>query len=320
MNSLITKQDLDWTMVTKTINFSYTGGRYTQNFSIRGTNLPWRYECGCDWILVSAGATSLTVEVGAIYGFSGRTGTVRVFDKFGNEIDLVVEQSGYTDLSVEMPSDIVLYQDYYTENETYDVYVTVYGGPTQEVECAPLEPYAEKVWDNSDMYNDFVLRIPSTLKGEFDVKHSDASAFSDFCAEHGLDYPKEKLEKKLNIVQIAPEDVVGTMVVEYGGKEYTNNGEVVEVEVSSANPVTVKIISTEFVTVLSKTEYSVVRNSPVEVQSKPNWLEVSVKDGEISLVCNERNRFSDRYSSIMLVNSQNKRQNITVRLKQKSGD
>ena len=52
-----------WTMISKKITFDYKGGEYTQSFKIRGTNLPWTYECDVDWISVNPGASSLTIDV-----------------------------------------------------------------------------------------------------------------------------------------------------------------------------------------------------------------------------------------------------------------
>lgn len=314
------RQDLNWVMVSKTINFDYTGGRYTQNFNIRGTNLPWRYECEDSWIVISTGAMSLTVEVGTIYDFNTRTGVVKVFDKFNNEIDLIVEQTGYYSLSVEMPSNVVLYQNYYNENQSYDVYLTVYGGPNQMIKCKELEPYIQKVWDNSDMYNDFILRIPQTLKGDFTVKHSDYTAFKKFCKNNGIDYPKGDLEKKLSIVQVTAEDAVGTITVVYDGKEYTNNGETIEIDVNYTNPVEINVISTEYIVVMSKTEYSIVKDSPVGVPTVPEWLDVEVIGKKIKLKCNEKNNFNDRYSIIRLENKQNTQQYIPIKIRQKSGE
>ena len=103
-------------MGTKKILFTYNGGEYIQNLKIRGTNLPWTYECSDAWIDIKPGATSLTIKVGTIYDFNSRVGTIKIFDRFKNEIDLVIEQTGYYDLSVEMPNNIILYQGYYDEN------------------------------------------------------------------------------------------------------------------------------------------------------------------------------------------------------------
>lgn len=309
-----------WVMVSKTIKFDYTGGKYIQDFQIRGTNLPWTYECDADWIELTAGATSLIIVVNCIYDFNTRVGTVKVFDRFRNEIDLVVEQTGYYDLSVEMPSDIVLYHSYYDENDTYNVYLTVYGGPTQNIKCKELEPYLQKIWDNSDMYNDFMIRIPQTLSGTFSVKHSDYTQYKKFCKENGLEYPKDKLEKKISITQVSVEDVIGEMVVKYNDNEYTNNGESFEVDVSYVNITEIEIVSTKFMVVNSMTKCSVVENSPVSVSKLPIWLDATVIGNKIKLTCNEKNNFGDRLSSFKIENTENTRQYIMVDVKQKSGN
>lgn len=306
-------------MTSKIIKFDYNGGEYTQNLKIVGTNLPWRYECDNDWIFVSTAATTITVYVRPIYDFETRTGIVRVYDKFNNELDLIVEQTGYYDLSIEIPSNVVLYETYYDNNQTYDVYVTVYGGPVQYVDCGDLSGYIEKVWDNSEMYNDFMVRIPKDLKGDFIVKHSDWAKFKEFCDKMGMEYPKEQLEKKINIVQVSIDDVIGEMVVEVNGEEYTNKSDVFELEVNSFKSVDINIKSTKFTVVESRTSYRVVRNSEVIVPVTPYWLDVKYSPGKIFLKCNERNNFDDRYTEIMLQNSDNSKQKIIIQLKQKSG-
>ena len=307
-------------MTSKKITFDYNGGEYTQNLKIKGTNLPWRYECNDDWILVTKTATAITVYTRPIYDFDTRTGTVKVYDKYNNELDLVVEQTGYYDLSIEMPTDVVLSYNYYKENDSYDVYITVYGGPLQYVDCKELEPYTQKVWDNSDMYNDFMVRIPQSLSGEFIIKHSDCEKFKEFCEEHGMEYPKGQLEKKLNIVQVSADDVIGEMVIDINGEEYTNKSDIFEVEVSYDKPVNINIVSTKFIVVESKTKYRVIKNSDVIIPTVPHWLDAKYKSDKIELRCTEVNNFADRYSEIMLQNKDNPRQTIRMQIKQKSGN
>ena len=307
-------------MTSKKITFDYNGGEYTQDLKIRGTNLPWKYECNDSWILVSTAASAITVYVRPIYDFNSRIGVVKIYDKYNNELDLIVEQTGYYDLSIEMPTDVVLYQNYYEENSSYDVYVTVYGGPLQYVDCKELEPYTQKVWDNSDMYNDFMVRIPQTLSGEFTVKHSDCEKFETFCKEHGMEYPKDQLEKKLNIVQVTADDVIGEMVININGEEYTNKSDIFEIEVGYDKPVEINIVSTKFIVVESKTKYRIVRGSDVIIPTYPLWLDVKYKTNKIALQCSEKNNFADRYSEIMLQNKDNSRQTIRIQIKQKSGN
>lgn len=307
-------------MDVKKITFDYNGGEYTQNLKIRGTNLPWTYECDESWISIKTGAASLTIKVGIIYDFSTRVGTIKIFDRFKNEIDLIVEQTGYYDLSVEMPSNIILYQDYYNENETYDVYLTVYGGPVQYVDCDALAPYIQKVWDNSDMYNDFILRIPQTLEGNFLVKHSDCEGFKKICEENGFTYPQDQLEKQLSIMQVTKEDIVGEMVVEYNGKQYTNYDDRFTVEVGYNKLAQVKVVSTKYLAVESKTECHMVTDSPVGVDNGIVWLDTNLKDNVLTIKCNEKNHSNDRYTQIKLKNINNPAQYIIIDIKQKSGD
>lgn len=316
---LITVQVLNLVMASKKITFKYSGGEYTQNFSIRGTNLPWTWECDTDWLAITTGAMSLTVKVAQTYDFATRNATIRVFDKFRNELDLEVEQTGYTDLSVECPTSIVLDEGYYNDNKTYDVYVTVYGGPTQEVSCKKIEPYLDKVWDNSDMYNDFIVRIPKELGGNFIVKHSDWKKFKTFCEENNIEYPKSKMEKKISITQVSTKDTIGELVLEYNGEKFTNWDEQMTIDVSSKETGEIKVVSAKFVAVVSRTECITNQDKDVKITSCPNWLNANIVGNRITLKCNEPNPFADRYGMLIIENLRNFNQKITIMVKQKSG-
>lgn len=315
----ITAQDLALTMVSKTITFDYNGGTYTQELKIRGTNLPWRYECDCKWIVVATAATSLTVNIQKTYDFNTRVGVVKIFDRFGNEINLVVEQTGYYDLSIECPTSVVLPYTYYNTNTTYDIYVTVYGGPTQEVNCKKITTYLNKVWDNSDMYNDFMVTIPQSLEGEFTIKHSDWKAFKDFCKKNDIPYPKDKLEKKLSIQQVSADDMVGEMVIDCNGRQYTNNDANIVVEIGVNSPVIIKIVSCKYTAVTSRTKCVVNEDKKIEIDNCPVWVDSAIDSDIITLTCKEENHFNDRTGTFKISNTNNSRQNITIQLKQKSG-
>lgn len=315
----ITEMVWNSTMNSKTITFDYTGGEYTQKFNIRGTNLPWTYECVDNWIAITTASNSLTVKVYPIYDYETRTGTVKIFDKFRNELDLVVEQTGYYDLSVECPSTVVLYESYYNDNESYDVYVTVYGGPTQEVGCKKITPYLKKVWDNSDMYNDFILQIPKSLSGDFNIKHSDWKGFKDFCKANGIDYPKAEMEKKLSIVQVTKDDAIGEMVIEYNSEQFTNKSENVTMDITAKDQIQLKVISTKYTTVISRTEYRVIQTKDVKISICPTWVDVKIFGDKIVLKAKETNHFNDLSGLLRIENISNSNQFIDITLKQKSG-
>ena len=71
---------------------------------------------------------------------------------------------------------------------------------------------------------------------------------------------------------------------------------------------------------MSKTEYSVVKDSTVSVQSAPNWVDVDTRGKKIRLKCNEKNNFSDRCFLTRLENKQNTQQYIPLKITQKSGE
>ena len=62
-----------------------------------------------------------------------------------------------------------------------------------------------------------------------------------------MEYPKDQLEKKLNIVQVSADDVIGEMVININGEEYTNKSDIFEIEVAYNKPIDINILSTEFI-------------------------------------------------------------------------
>ena len=303
-------------MNTKTIEFGYDGGSYTQAINIRGANLPWTSECDDTWVRVENAPTSVTVTVDRTYDYVQRESDVIIRDRFGNTICLHVVQHGYDKVCLECPEDVVLYDSYYDTNDTYDVYVTVYGGERQEVSCVKLQPYLDKVWDNSDLYNDFKLRIPRELSGTFVVEHMEAKRYRKYCKEHHIPYDNSDIRKTLNIVKISDEDAVGTMTVSHGGKVY-RNGDRITVEIDSMHEETVSVLSSEFRRVVSSTSYETVRNREVDFGPVPVWVSFTNDKGVLKIAASEPNRLDTRMCTTRIVNTKNPRQFIDVDIVQK---
>ena len=301
----------------KTVEFNYKGGEYTQKISIRGENLPWRYECNVDWIKVTTGATFLTFTVDPVYDYKKREGYIDIFDKFNNKLTLQVVQTGYTDLRIECPSSIVLYHTYYDLNEVFSVYLTIYGGELQEPSCNALKPYISKVWDNSAVYNDFVIRVPKTLDGTFTIEHMEARQFRKYCKENNIEYDNSALRKTITITQLTAEDVVGKMTIMVDGVSYSS-GDACVIEIDDKQDKRIDIVSTRFIKLKSNTEYEVVDNKNVEATKMARWIDITNKPGFIMIKANEPNMLSPRQCIIRLVNVDNPHQFLDILVKQKT--
>jgi hypothetical protein len=71
---------------------------------------------------------------------------------------------------------------------------------------------------------------------------------------------------------------------------------------------------------MSRTEYKVVENSPVEITLLPTWLDVKKVGNKFTLQCNAKNPFSDRYTQIRMVNKSNQSQYIDFKVRQANGN
>ena len=304
-------------MNSKRIDFDYKGGKYTQNINIQGTNLPWNCECDVDWITFVCGATSVTFTVEPTYNFKERFGNITITDRFDNELVINVHQEGFMDLSVECAKSVVLYHSYYKQNPYFDAYVTVYGGEHQEPVCEALEKHITQVWDNSELYNDYVIRIPQELSGTFEIEHKDTKEFVAYCQKHKFPLDLSKIIKTITITQVSTDDVIGNMKIEIDGIE-NNCGDKPVVYIDSKKWIDINIISTAYTHVQSNTKYEIIDNRQVDVQNPAYWVAYTNKTGLVTIKATEPNTFSDRENIIRLVNRTNAHQYIDIRLIQKT--
>lgn len=306
-------------MMSKTVTFDHNGGVYTQKLKIRGTSMPWRYECDSEWINVTCGATSITVSVGAIYDYNDRNGSVRIFDKFDNCIELRINQTGYRNLSVECADVVVVSHENYETSDTFDTYITVYGGLTQKLSCDELLPYTEMVWDNSGLYNDFILGIPRGLSGIYTIRHSDADDYIKYCNENGIEYDVAKLERTITILQVTEDDKVGSIVIEHNGCLYSG-GDNIEISVNSRDWTVLRIVSCEYIKVISPTEVLTVDSKLIDLSLMAQWVDYTTHDGFVKLKAKSENNFTTRRSKVRLTNRTNKMQYIDITVVQEPTD
>jgi len=302
--------------MSKTISFNWAGGKYTQKIKISGTNLPWGYKCDADWVKTERGMTTLDVTVDKTYDFRDRDCVVKIFDKFGNTIELEIKQTGYRDLSVECGANVVIYEDEYKNKPSFDTYITVYGGPTQQPLCKDIAQYFEMVWDNSDSYNDFLFHIPQNVSGTFTIRHSDADAFISYCKARSIPYDESKLEKTITVIQVTKNDKIGHLWLKYDGKSYTIGDKMV-VEVDKNEWAFIKILSTTYVRIDSVTKYTLIDNRELVPSLMAQWLTVDNKTGLIKLKAKSTNPFTDRYCTLRLTNKTNSLQFMDITILQR---
>lgn len=301
---------------SKIIKFDYVGGTQTQKFNICGTNLPWRYKCDTEWITIETGATSIIITVPTTYDFHDRSGVISLFDRFDNKLEILVEQKGYYNLSVECSKSLVLYHSYYDTHKNFDFYVTIYGGTNQKPICKELEDNLIQVWDNSDMYNDYILRITEDINGDYTIEHSEAKEFISYCKENGIEYDNSKLIKNISITQVNTDDVIGEIDITVNGEKY-KSGDECKVTVNNTDWLDITIDSTKYIHVNSYTDYSVIDDRIVDCQQMADWLECKSIKGLVKIKATEENLFNDRYTNLRLINRTNAHQYIDILVEQK---
>lgn len=307
--------------MTKTVKFEFNGGEYVQRISARGENLPWRYECQADWVTITAGTSELKISVVPTYDYHNRQTDIDIFDRYNNRLTLTVLQYGYYDLKVECPRQLVMYSSYYDTSDYFNVYLTIYGGERQEPSCTALKPYISKVWDNSSLYNDFVIKVPKDLDGDYVIEHMDARQYRKYCKQNGIPYDNSKLRKNITIKQFSENDVIGEMVISVDGKTYrSSDSDEIKVEIGTSVSKEINILSTKFVKIKSNTEYEIVDNRNVYVTNMACWVDYHNKPGTILLKGNDDNMLSDRECCCKIVNSDNPHQFINITLIQKCGN
>lgn len=306
--------------MTQEIFFKYPGGDETITFNVNANTIPLRYEINkeSDWINVDIQFDTLSIHVAPTYDYKSRKETISVFDSNNNQIDLIVTQEGFDGIDLQCDKRVVLHHSYFDMSEYYNFYVTVYGGKTQELVCKQIQTQINKVWDNSDMYNDFIIKIPKGLSGMFTIKHSEYTNYKKYCKEHNIKFEENKVKRVIEIVQINEEDTIGEMIIDYNGVEY-NTRSIIPVIITNDTPITLNVISTKYAHPISRTKYEIIDTKQVDVNKTPSWLSVKVNDEKINIEATNRNTFGDRVYRMKVTNRTNSHQFLFVDIKQKSG-
>lgn len=304
----------------KTITFKYTGGQESITLNVMPYALPVTYviDTNVSWLEINVEFTKVTFIASPTFDYVPRSAVVKLVNNAGSEIIVEVKQEGYDGIGLECDNNVVLTDSYFHMNEYYNFYITVYGGETQELVCNKLKPNIEKVWDNSDMYNTFIIKIPKNLNGKYRIKHSEYSKYKKYCQETGIPFDETKVMRDINIIHISENDIVGKMRLEYKDIIYETRSEI-PVTVTSKNETEINIISTEYYHQISRTKYEIIDNKEVDLQNYPHWLSVRLENNRIILKANESNKLSPRIIDIRVTNRTNPHQYIDLLIKQESG-
>lgn len=305
-------------MVNKTIEFGYAGGEYVQYLKVRSENLPFNVLCESEWVVCRHDNSSVTFKVAANTGFEPRETEVSLTDRLGNRICVGIKQEGFTNLRIACVDEVAIPYGYYSEHDTYDLYVTVYGGPTQGVKTRGLTKNIECVWNASETYKDYILHIGEDVSGNYTLTHSDAKAYTEYCKANGIPYQESDIKHKIKIIQLTESDMTGVLKLECDGNIITNQSpSCISVEYLKDTVLLVKECSYR---IQSDTGgNSTVNETSVYAKGVPEWIDCSVSDGVVTIHPNRPNPFAnERRADIKLSSPSNPKLFATVSCVQRS--
>lgn len=304
-------------MDLKIIEFEYQGGEENVLLKLSGDMLPITYKLDndCDWLCINIQYSKIVVNVKPTYNFLNRECLVHIYNSQNNELQLLIKQKGFEGIGLYCEKSVVLYKLYYDTAKYYNFYVTVYGGETQNLVCNELTQYIKQVWDNSDMYNDYIIQVPKELSGNFQIKHSEYDNYKKYCKRNKIKFDESKVLRTIDIVQISSEEAIGEFVIKVGDKIY-KTGDKVDVTINNKTTTDIEIVSMEYIHQISRTAYEKVNNTDVDYGEYPYWLNIERENDIIKLKANEKNIGSNRCYKLKLTNRTQPHQFIDINVTQ----
>jgi hypothetical protein len=306
-------------MRNKYIEFGYQGGKESFLLKTIGTDLPITYNINnddCEWVQIDIIQNSVNITVQPTYDFVDRVCLISLFNSQKQELKLEVKQIGFQGIGLYCEKSLVLYKSYYDTNKYYNFYVTVYGGKTQDIVCQKLKNNIKKVWDNSDMYNDYIIQVPQELSGSFQIKHSEYNNYKKYCKKNNINFDESKVLKNIDIVQITSEEAVGEMVVSIDNVVY-KTGDDIRINIDTENDVNMDILSMKYKHQLSRTAYEIVDNRDIDYGMYPQWLNITRNGDTVSFKAKEKNHGVSRCFKLKLTNRTQPHQFIEIFVTQK---
>lgn len=295
------------------INFEYYGGEQTV---LIDSNRMWNIRSNtlCSWISTEKTATGIIVRVEENPNINNRECLIIIDDGSKDGVSVFVKQTGYTNFLVDISEYVAIPYTYYTENNVYELPFRVYGGSTQAVQQNELYGKIEKIWDNSDLFNDYVLKITQDINGTFVFRHSDYNEYEEYCKKNGVYFQPQPLVKKLTIVNVGKDMMDGYAIFEYKGTRYTNTlPSLVGVTYNSVTTIDINHMS------FFDSGLNYIDECPIDITIKGDWINVKYdeKTKKIYLKCKKRNYFSGRRCEMIIKNKLNNKQAFKTILEQK---
>lgn len=302
----------------KTLEFDYYGG--TQSVTVTTSAPDARYMVSGDgnhsWVTYISSPTSISVTVVTNTDYMARECRINVISRSGNAIDyIIVKQSGFQKLLVDLSAYVILPSSYYEKHTTYDLPFRVYGGNGNIVTNPQIETKIEKVYDGDGLYKDYIFHIDRSLNGNFVFTHSDCTDYTDYCVRNGINYNISDIEKRIAVRNIDRTVMDGYTLFKYRGREYTNQLPYI-ISINDQTPTVITI------------EYSCYFDNDLEffecedflVETTAIWAQCiyDKANKKIYLKANGKNSFSDRKCMVRIVNKENKKQEFTAFLEQRS--
>lgn len=303
------------------ISFEFSGGTKTVTLQTRANDLPLRSEISkqCEWLKIAVEFDMVSIQAQPTYDYKERSAVIHVYNSFDNCVDIRVKQNGFSGIGIKCDSTIVLKDSYFDNYKYYNYYISIYGGNTQNVVCNALKNHITQVWDNSAMFNDYIIKIPRGLSGKYTLKHSEYTNYKKYCKEKHIQFDEEKVKREIEIIQLTNEDMIGTMMVTYNGTEY-NTFDTIPINAKYGKDTIIDIVSTSYIKQVTPIKHIVVENSGVGIMESPSWLNIEIISNTIHITPKERNNLTTRYFKLKVYNQTNPNQFINLDLKQESGD
>lgn len=301
----------------ESINFKYSGGKKTVSISTTAPNISYRVIPSeyTDWFTYTIGITSLTISVSDNASYIRRTCTLTLTDDNYNSDYIEISQDGYNNLLMDISTYVVIPYTYYADKKTYDLPIRVYGGDGNFITDDTISGKIEKVFNDSNLYNDYMFHIDKETNGRFTFKHSNRDEYMKYCKENGIPYDDSKLLKHVIVRNIPKEVMDGYTVFSYLGMEYINNLPPV-ITINHITPTTVNIDYNCYFT----KDMELVENSDFIIDAPNDWVKsiYDVADKKIYLKAINQNRLTDRRGTITVRNRYNPKQTYSATIIQKA--
>jgi hypothetical protein len=301
----------------ESINFKYSGGKKTVSISTTAPNFSYRVIPSeyTDWFTYTIGITSLTISVSENASYIRRTSRLALMDDNGNSDYIDISQDGYNNLLIDISTYVVIPYTYYAGKKNYDLPIRVYGGDGNFITDDTISGKIEKVFDDSNLYNDYIFHIDKQTNGRFTFKHANRDEYIKYCNENGIPYDDSKLLKHVIVRNIPKEVMDGYTVFSYLGMEYINKIP----PVITINPTTPTTINVDYNCYFTK-DMELVEDSDFIIDAPNDWVKsiYDVADKKIYLKAINQNRLTDRRGTITVRNRYNPKQTYSATIIQKA--